>query len=525
MNDYYTAPEDPVNYTLARSGAIRTQFKAIEAAFAKFPALRSIREARVTYAVASGTNTLSITLLPAPDDYQDGFTVKVRAVNTNTGAATLNVNGLGAIPIVNRSGANVGAGALVAGHVSDLVYVDGKFRLMNDGTELAASAASALAAANSATSAFNSAGAAAGSALAAAGSESAAAGSASSAGGSATAAINANNSAQTAKTAAETARTGAETARTGAETAETNAEAAQTASEDARDAAVSARNTAQGHASSASGSATTANNAKVAAEAARDQMLSLLDQFDDRYLGSKAADPTVDNDGDPLLAGALYYKTTAPTGMMVYTGSAWVAAYVPGATFLPLAGGDMTGQLKLVTSAAALVPLQFQLGADVSSPENGAMWYAAAGLRFRHGGATYTLANTTQSQTLTNKTLTSPVIDNATVNAPTINGYTEGYDAPAAGTAFSPNIAADTLFYYQTSGNVTITLPSPAVGRSFTIILKYGGSHTLTWAGGARLWPGGSAPTPTSVSGKFDVFSFVCVDGSNWLAFPSGLDL
>lgn len=38
---------------------------------------------------------------------------------------------------------------------------------------------------------------------------------------------------------------------------------------------------------------------------------ALLDQFDDAYLGSKASDPTLDNDGDPLADGALYYNTTS----------------------------------------------------------------------------------------------------------------------------------------------------------------------------------------------------------------------
>jgi hypothetical protein len=36
----------------------------------------------------------------------------------------------------------------------------------------------------------------------------------------------------------------------------------------------------------------------------------------------------------------------------------------------------------------------------------------------------------------------------------------------------------------------------------------YGGTHTLTWAGGTLLkFPGGAAPTATSVNGKIDVFS------------------
>lgn len=46
------------------------------------------------------------------------------------------------------------------------------------------------------------------------------------------------------------------------------------------------------------------------------------DAFDDRYLGSKAADPTLDNDGAALLNGALYFNT-GTSRMRVYNGSVW----------------------------------------------------------------------------------------------------------------------------------------------------------------------------------------------------------
>jgi hypothetical protein len=83
------------------------------------------------------------------------------------------------------------------------------------------------------------------------------------------------------------------------------------------------------HAGLASASATSANDAKTAAETARDQTLAAYDQFDDRYLGTKATDPTVDNDGNALVAGSLYFNS-ATEEMKLYTGSAWVAAYVSG---------------------------------------------------------------------------------------------------------------------------------------------------------------------------------------------------
>ena len=90
------------------------------------------------------------------------------------------------------------------------------------------------------------------------------------------------------------------------------------------------------NATNAANSATAAGNAQTAAEAARDATLAAYDSFDDRYLGAKSSNPTLDNDGNALLAGALYYNTTVPE-MRLYTGSAWVAAYVSGASYLSVA--------------------------------------------------------------------------------------------------------------------------------------------------------------------------------------------
>jgi hypothetical protein len=58
-----------------------------------------------------------------------------------------------------------------------------------------------------------------------------------------------------------------------------------------------------------------------------------LDSFDDRYLGSKSSDPTLDNDGNALLTGALYYNTTTQT-MKVYDGANWITATAAGTTAL-----------------------------------------------------------------------------------------------------------------------------------------------------------------------------------------------
>ena len=65
------------------------------------------------------------------------------------------------------------------------------------------------------------------------------------------------------------------------------------------------------------GSATAAAASATAAAAS-------YDSFDDRYLGAKASAPSVDNDGNALIEGALYWNTTAKA-MLAWNGTAWAS--------------------------------------------------------------------------------------------------------------------------------------------------------------------------------------------------------
>jgi len=104
---------------------------------------------------------------------------------------------------------------------------------------------------------------------------------------------------------------------------------------------------------------------------------------------------------------------------------------------------------------------------------------------------------------------------NGSATNPTITNYTETLNAPAAGAAFTVNLANGTLQKLTTNANTTITLPASVAGKNYSIIVAYGGAHTLTWAGGSTIkWAGGAAPAATSVNGKFDIFVFTC-DGTN----------
>jgi len=213
----------------------------------------------------------------------------------------------------------------------------------NAASSASAASTSASNASTSASTATTQASNASTSATNAASSASSASSSASSATSSAstatTQASNASTSATNAASSASAASTSASNASTSASNASTSASAASTSATAASGSASTATTQASNASTSATNAATSASNAataQTAAEAARDATLAAYDSFDDRYLGAKSSNPTVDNDGNALLAGALYYNTVA-VEMRLYTGSAWVAAYVSGSGFLAAA--------------------------------------------------------------------------------------------------------------------------------------------------------------------------------------------
>ena len=114
----------------------------------------------------------------------------------------------------------------------------------------------------------------------------------------------------------------------------------------------------------ASGAAASAVSAASSASSAA----ALLDNFDDRYLGAKASDVSVDNDGNALIVGALYYNTTDGV-MKVYTAAGWIAAssasvatlatyeFVATASQTVFTGADAGGQTLSYTSPAIMLTM------------------------------------------------------------------------------------------------------------------------------------------------------------------------
>jgi chemotaxis protein histidine kinase CheA len=362
-------------------------------------------------------------------------------------------------------------------------------------TELTQEAeASATAAASSESSAASSASSASTSATNAATSATNAATSATSASTSATTASTAATAAQTAQTAAETAQTAAETAQAAAETAETNAETAEsnaatsatnaatsatnaaTSETNAATSATSASNSATASANSATASAssaTDAQTAQTAAEAARDATLTAYDNFDDRYLGAKASDPSVDNDGDALVAGALYFNTTDEV-MKLYTGSAWVAAYVSGADYL--AKANNLSDLPSASTARTNLGLGTAATLDVGTSANNVVQLDGTGALPAVDGSN--LTNVSSVATLNDLTDvdTTGIADGETI---VYNASTTSFEPGQAGSNTTTNGLWEhantiTVNYTIASGNNAIAAGPVDIDSGVTVTIPTG---------------------------------------------------
>ena len=113
-----------------------------------------------------------------------------------------------------------------------------------------------------------------------------------------------------------------------------NLSAIQNSATNATNAANSATAAANSATSIGNAEVTTTANAVAAANSAA-AAATALDNFDDKYLGVKSSDPTVDNDGDALVQGALYFSSSS-SAMQVYDGANWIAASSSGVASLTL---------------------------------------------------------------------------------------------------------------------------------------------------------------------------------------------
>jgi hypothetical protein len=286
-------------------------------------------------------------------------------------------------------------------------------------------------------------------------------------------------------TDAETAQTAAETAQTAAELAETNAETAETNA-------------------SASASAAAASAASAA---------TLLDNFDDIYLGSFATDPTLDNDGDPLTAGDLYFNTVSST-LQVYSGSAWQTAAISSTGFVTLTGVE-TLTNKTLTSPKINEAVEVTATATELNILDG-VTATTAELNYSD---IVTLGTTAASKVFTADANNLTIVSGAVVNVEDIltDGATITWDV------IDSPVAKVTL-----GGNRTLSAPSgttPFAGQfvSLLIIQDGTGGRTVTW-NAVYEFAADTAPTLTATASLGDLFTFR-YNGAKWLEVGRNLAL
>lgn len=235
-------------------------------------------------------------------------------------------------------------------------------------------------------------------------------------------------------------------------------------------------------------------------------------------------------------AGTDYQAAITATGLLKGAGAGSVSAAVSGTDYAPatsgsaLLKGNGAGGFSSASAGtdyqAAITASGLLKGAgagSVSAATAGTDYQAAitaTGL-LKGAGAGSVSAATAETDYVT-------PTGTGTLSGKTITALKETKTAPAisAGT-LTLDCSAGNVFAVSLNANITtLTLSNvPASGTAFALTLSLtanGTAYTVTWPASVK-WPGGTAPTLTSTTGKVDTFILTTWDGgTTWYAFTAG---
>ena len=181
-----------------------------------------------------------------------------------------------------------------------------------------------------------------------------------------------------------------------ATTSATNAAASATAAATSETNAATSATTATTKASEAATSATNAANS--------------FDSFDDRFLGTKSSDPTLDNDGNALVEGAMYYNST-DNDIRFYNGSSWDAPATQASTSATASASSATASATSATNSSNSAT------ASATSATNASNSASAASTSETNAASSASAASTSASNASTSETNAATSATTATTQA------------------------------------------------------------------------------------------------------------
>lgn len=131
MSDYFTDTALASDFTRARASQLEALDSKTAAAFEMLPAVAVLKQLLQPAILAGGTaDALTLTNAYPITAYALGQLIRFKAAATNSGAATINVDGLGVKSILRPSGAALIAGDLAIGRIYEAAYDGTSFQLI-----------------------------------------------------------------------------------------------------------------------------------------------------------------------------------------------------------------------------------------------------------------------------------------------------------------------------------------------------------------------------------------------------------
>lgn len=195
-------------------------------------------------------------------------------------------------------------------------------------------------------------------------------------------------------------------------------------------------------------------------------------------------------------------------------------------------GSAPASVITIYSDAAATVPADIQTLAGVAVTNSQLTVGYDRHVRFlgpADGTATlYTRASTNTAlihkMTATDYQSTAQTTD---LGSSTSSGTSETVNTVAAsGAAVTlPDVTTATIHDVTLTANCTLTFPTPAAGKSFTLRLTQDatGGRTVTWP--TVRWPSAVPPVPSTGAGKSDLFTFLSISGTAWNGLVAAQDI